>query len=119
MKIRSAYYYANTLAIIIFATAASSSDALAQDAENQNLEAFGTAVPDTALANNRGGYTTQTSTNNLDATLDQNQALANVTGNNSVASGAFTDTSGFATVVQNSGNNVIIQNSTILNLELK
>jgi hypothetical protein len=119
MKTKSTYTNVIAVVSIVLTTAVFSSDALATDAGNPGLEAFGTAVPDAALANNRGGYTTQTSTNNLQATLDQNQALSNVTGSNSVTSGAFAGTSGFATVVQNSGNNVIIQNSTIVNLEMK
>lgn len=119
MKIRSTSTSFIAVVIAILITAAGSTDVFASDTGNSNNEAFGTAVPDADLAANRGGYTVQTSTNNLTATLDQNQALANVTGNNTVSSGAFAGTSGFATVVQNSGNNVIIQNSTILNLEMK
>jgi hypothetical protein len=42
-----------------------------------------------------------------------------VTGNNSIADAAFSGASGLATVIQNSGNNVIIQNGTVLNLTLK
>ncbi len=118
MKTKSTY--TNTFAVVLFVltTAVISTTTHAAGAGNTD-SAFGTAVPDTDLAKNRGGYTVQTSTNNLTATLDENQALSNVTGNNTVASGAFASASGFATVVQNSGNNVIIQNSTILNVELK
>jgi len=120
MKTKSTY--TNTIAVvsIVLTTAAYSAVALASDEGNMNnIEALGTAIPDATLANNRGGYDVQTSTNNLTATLEENQALSNVTGNNTISSGAFVGASGFATVVQNSGNNVIIQNSTILNLEMK
>ncbi len=118
MKTKSTYTNIFAVALSILTAAVFSTNTLAASADKSDV-AFGVAVPDTDLANNRGGYTVQTSTNNLTATLDQNQALSNVTGNNSVSSGAFAGTSGFATVVQNSGNNVIIQNSTILNLEMK
>lgn len=113
--------YTNTIAVISIAlsTVMLSADALAADADNTTIESLGTAITDAALANNRGGYDVQTSTNNLTATLDNNQAISNVTGHNTVTSGAFAGISGFATVVQNSGNNVIIQNATILNLEMK
>lgn len=118
MTTKNTYTNALAVASVILATALSQ-NSFATEANGPDTEAFGSAVPDATLANSRGGYTVQTSTNNLTATLEHNQALSNVTGNNSVASGAFAGTSGFATVVQNSGNNVIIQNSTILNLEMK
>ena len=41
------------------------------------------------------------------------------TGDNTINGGAFTNANGLPIVVQNSGNNVVIQNSTILNLQLK
>jgi len=118
MKTKSTYSNSYAAVLFFITTAVFSTVTLATDAGGTD-EAFGTAVPDEDLANNRGGYAVQTSTNNLTATLDENQALSNVTGSNTVSTGAFTGTSGFATVVQNSGNNVIIQNSTILNVELK
>jgi hypothetical protein len=49
------------------------------------------------------------------ATLDHNTVDSSVTGNNTVSNGAFAGASGLATVIQNSGNNVIIQNATIVN----
>jgi len=55
--------------------------------------------------------------NNLqqNATLDHNSVHSSITGNNNISTGAFTGLTGFATVIQNSGNNVIIQNATIVN----
>jgi hypothetical protein len=55
--------------------------------------------------------------NNLDqnAKLDHNIVESSVTGSNTVSNGAFAGASGFATVIQNSGNNVIIQDATIVN----
>lgn len=78
------------------------------------------AVPDEQLARHRGGADTRVlNFMDIDAALHSNSARANVTGNNSVSTGAFSNASGLATVIQNSGNNVIIQNATILNLELR
>lgn len=79
---------------------------------------FDTAVPDASLDEYRGGHI-ETNTNNLDGQLYNNQAFDNVTGSNFVTDGAFAGNSGLSTVVQNSGNNVLIQNATILNLRVQ
>jgi len=84
------------------------------------IASLGERLPDNALASKRGGYAVQVNNQNqLDAKLYDNQAIGNVTGTNSVSDSAFSGMSGFATVVQNSGNNVIVQNATILNVQLK
>lgn len=49
------------------------------------------------------------------AKLDHNIVESSVTGGNTVSNGSFAGASGLATVIQNSGNNVIIQNATIVN----
>lgn len=49
---------------------------------------------------------------NLQATLTGNAANNNVTGMNIIDHGAFTEASGMFSIIQNSGNNVIIQDST-------
>ncbi len=85
---------------------------------DQGLPMLGMAVSEQTLSENRGGYE-QINTNNLNAELYNNQASYNITGTNSINSGSFANSSGFATVIQNSGNNVIIQNATILNLKLQ
>ena len=41
------------------------------------------------------------------------------TGNNSISDHAFDNMNGFATVIQNSGNQVLIQNDTIVNVTVK
>ena len=38
---------------------------------------------------------------------------------NTVSSGAFAGTAGLPMVIQNSGNNVLIQNATIVNVQIK
>lgn len=58
-------------------------------------------------------------TNMLNAKLFDNSAVDNVTGKNTITGGAFAGASGLPTVIQNSGNNVIIQNGTVLNLTVK
>lgn len=47
-----------------------------------------------------------------------NLAEDNVTGENRITDGSFTNASGFFSTVQNTGNNVLIQHSTIINVEI-
>jgi len=86
--------------------------------ETPATSVFGEVVSDADLSSYRGGSALQISEMNLDSKLLNNQAIANVTGSNFVTQDAFSGASGFSTVVQNSGNNVIIQNATIVNLSL-
>ena len=58
---------------------------------------------------------TQLSDIGQNAKLDYNVVESSITGNNTVSNDAFAGATGFATVIQNSGNNVIIQNATIVN----
>lgn len=76
------------------------------------------ALPDSELSNYRGGATI-TNLNDLDATLYGNTALDTVTGGNLVTEGALAGMSGVSTLIQNSGNNVLIQNAVILNLQVQ
>lgn len=55
---------------------------------------------------------------NLAALLKNNTANNNVNGFNIIDSGSFLGSSGLISVVQNSGNNVIIQDSTIVNVTI-
>jgi hypothetical protein len=55
----------------------------------------------------------------LEGSLSQDRATNTVSGGNVIQSGAFANASGLPTVIQNSGNNVLIQNSTIVNVQFK
>ena len=55
---------------------------------------------------------------NLQATLAGNTANNTVTGVNIIDNGAFTNAGGIFSVIQNTGNNVIIQDSTIVNVTI-
>ena len=92
----------------------------AKQAEATLPSSFGAVLDEEALALHRGGQQdaffndmrsrasiSQTSTSNL------------ATGTNTISDGAFTNSNGLPMVIQNTGNNVIIQNSTILNLQLR
>ena len=55
----------------------------------------------------------------LKGVVADNQASNLTTGMNVISDGAFSGASGLSTVIQNSGNNVLIQNATIVNVQLK
>lgn len=69
------------------------------------------------LAELRGGAVSNEQM--LDGMVRDNQAYNLTTGGNLISEGAFAGSSGLATVIQNSGNNVLIQNSTIVNVQIK
>ena len=73
---------------------------------------------DAELANQRGGAETHLNQNNATGTVAGNVASQLNTGSNTISESAFSNTAGIPIVIQNSGNNVLIQNSTILNLQL-
>ena len=73
-----------------------------------------------ALEPLRGGAESSTySKNILNGAVSDNQAANLITGGNLVSDGSFAGASGFATVIQNSGNGVLIQNATILNVTIE
>lgn len=91
---------------------------LAAAAPAENPDALGESIDDAQLANARGGSDTHTDTNNTTGAVSGNVASQLTTGSNTISSSAFSNSSGIPIVIQNSGNNVLIQNSTILNLQL-
>ena len=54
-----------------------------------------------------------------DGNVTDNVAINNTNGNNTITEGSFTDSSGFISTVQNTGNNVLIQHSTIINVAVE
>ena len=81
---------------------------------------FERVVSNDDLALHRGGAGIGAmNINDLEAALHRNSSRNTISGDNTVSTGAFTNAGGVNTVIQNSGNNVIIQNSTILNLQLQ
>lgn len=55
----------------------------------------------------------------LKGTVADTRASNLTTGNNVITDGAFTGTVGLPMVIQNSGNGVLIQNATIVNVQVK
>lgn len=82
------------------------------------LAELGATLPDSALSDQRGKATISNK-NDVDGALYRNQATNTVSGGNFVTEGALSDSTGLFTVIQNSGNNVLIQNATILNLDVR
>jgi hypothetical protein len=71
------------------------------------------------LAQLRGGSDIPWSDMTLNATVANNSAHSVVTGANTITDGAFANSSGLPMVIQNSGANVLIQNATIINVQVK
>jgi len=65
-----------------------------------------------------GGVVDVTNNANLGAVLTNNDASDSVTGYNIIDQGSFNDASGVFSIIQNTGNNVIIQDSTIITITI-
>jgi len=81
-------------------------------------DASGTEASGGPLAQQRGGTDTSNDAR-LDGSVAANTAVNVVTGTNSIDAGSFANMAGIPVVIQNSGANVLIQNATIINLQLK
>lgn len=77
------------------------------------------AVDSEKLAISRGGAELNFFDIKSDGLVSNNQASNLTTGSNWITEGSFAGAAGFSTVVQNSGNNVLIQNPTIINLQVQ
>jgi len=80
-------------------------------------------IDDGQLGGARGGAELQPvnlnlNQNNSTGSVSGNVATNLTTGTNSISDSAFSNSAGVPVVIQNTGNNVLIQNSTILNLQL-
>ena len=101
------------LAAVIAAAASESTAAPRPD------DRLGSALGDTRLDAQRGGQGVQLSEIKAKSLVSENTAHHLTTGNNTITESAFGQASGIPMVIQNSGNNVSIQNSTVLNLQLR
>lgn len=94
--------------------------------ETIELSQVGAPVSSDVLGSLSGGqsisnYTIDVLANNmkLNADMEDNILYSTSTGINQVTNDAFANASGISTVVQNSGNQVIINNAFILNLQMQ
>ena len=80
------------------------------------LEGFAVAG-ENELAESRGGEATAVNLQDLQSTVEGNVVSGNVTtGSVNLGENAFSDFDGISSVVVNSGNNVSIQSSTVVNV---
>jgi len=84
-----------------------------------NATSLGTTIDGSKLDQYRGGSDIVNNNMNLNGSVKENMAVNVVTGTNSITNGAFSNASGIPTVIQNSGNNVLIQAATIVNVQFK
>lgn len=79
-----------------------------------------TAVNTQQLSEQRGMSDTfvnlQINDSDQNALLQDNQINGSYTGNNNISDGALTGFKGISTVIQNTGNQVIIQGNTMINV---
>jgi hypothetical protein len=104
--------------LIMAGSASVSADSLQTPEELMLFSSSEKALPE-ELDDARGREGVDVTTLNLQnvrATLNNNQANNNVSGYNIIADGSFAGASGITSVIQNSGNNVIIQDTTIVNV---
>jgi hypothetical protein len=97
----------------------SSSDAQHGSTSSANVDGFGQAVSIGTLEHYSGGSSLVQSTNNLTGTVVGDSATNVTTGTNSIGGDSFAGASGLPSVVQNTGNNVLIQNAVIVNVQMK
>jgi len=106
------------------ATAAAASPEASSGDGPAKADPLAASVDDGQLGTSRGGAELQSPVN---LNLNQNNSTGSVSGNvatnlttgtNNISDSAFSNSAGVPVVIQNTGNNVLIQNSTILNLQL-
>jgi hypothetical protein len=82
-------------------------------------DSLGAAANDALLARARGGSDLTVIDTKLSGAVAGNAATNVTTGWNVIQSGSFANMAGIPIVVQNTGANVLIQNATVINLQLK
>ena len=90
----------------------------AQSAARRCVDGLGPVVSTGTLGRSSGG-TSVSNIQNLDGVVTGNSATQVDTGSNSVSSSAFSGSTGVSTIVQNTGNNVLIQSGVIVNVQFK
>jgi hypothetical protein len=89
--------------------------------QSTNVDGFGPALKTSELAKLSGGtnITTTLNTMTLNGTVSNNTDVDVMSGLNSIAGGSLAGSAGIPMVIQNSGDNVLIQNATIVNVQFK
>lgn len=87
-------------------------------AASRDVDGLGRSVDLTTLATLSGG-TEVSEKMTLNGTVSNNSADHVLTGSNAISSGSFSGAAGLPMVIQNTGNNVLIQNATIVNVQFQ
>ncbi len=87
--------------------------------EASGVTDMGPAISADQLGSYRGGTEIVSNDMELSGAVAGNSARNVSTGMNTINGGAFTNASGLPTVIQNTGANVLIQNATIINVQMK
>ncbi len=82
------------------------------------VDGIGQSVDSALLAKSSGG-TDVTENMTLNGTVSNNTSDHVVTGSNVISSGAFNGATGLPMLIQNTGNGVLIQNATIINVQFQ
>ena len=89
----------------------------ASPAEHASETSIGVPVDSGELDQLRGGESTVDNDVLIGGLVEGNSADNVVSGANAINDGAFANASGINTVIQNTGNNVLIQNGMVVNLQ--
>lgn len=92
---------------------------VAPAAQDDIAKGWGKATDAAVLGDLRGGADVITTEATLGGTVGNNTATNVTTGMNVIDNGSFANSSGLPVVIQNSGANVLIQNATVINLQLQ
>jgi len=107
------------LLVILLHSQEAKADALQDQSELLFSSAETAVAEELDNASGREGVDMTTLNNmNVRATLSGNQANNTVSGYNIIDHGAFAQASGINSVIQNTGNNVVIQDATIVNVTI-
>lgn len=87
--------------------------------EDGLAKGWGKTTDAAVLGDLRGGADIITTEATLGGTVGNNTATNITTGMNVIDNGSFANASGLPVVIQNSGANVLIQNATVINLQLQ
>jgi hypothetical protein len=88
-------------------------------AQPASVDGFGQAVSAVTLDRYSGGSSLVQNNMNLSGTVSDDSASQVTTGTNAITGDSFAGASGLPSVIQNSGNNVLIQNGVIVNVQMK
>lgn len=83
------------------------------------VDGLGAPISASALQRYSGGSGVVQNNMNITGTVSNNTATHVATGDNTLTGDAFSNAAGLPSVVQNTGNNVLIQTGVIVNVQLK